>query len=473
MAHDRYFEKKEFKDKLNQYENARKQEKFVYLESDDLTDIAEYYEANGNVDQATETLSYALSIFPGATQPLVFRARIALVYAKDIALADSFAEQITDKQDLSYHYIKAEIMIADGREEDANAYLHEKLETIDNEDRPDFVLDVSTLFADYSLMEKAQEWLELSDEPELADYKELQGRIAFGNGNYEESEHIYNQLLDEYPYSNHYWNSLASVQYTHSRINDSIESSEFSIAIDPEDDEAILNKANGLFALGNYEEALKYYIRYSTLRPKEVIGYLFQGNAYMNMEKFGEAMDAYTKALAIAKDNSPQLIEIYQELAFTESRLDHLDKALYYVDKAYELAESEKNELLILKGYLLLEHDLTKEAYSCFLKAMAASRNSASIVLRIAVCFYDCGHLKTAYRIFKYLLHTDKRENEDEGYAYMAACCKMMEKQDEYLEYLKTACERNPHEARMVFSDSFPPGIDPIDYYDYASKHTI
>lgn len=50
-------------------------------------------------------------------------------------------------------------------------------------------------------------------------------------------------------------------------IQESITSSEFSIAINPDDEEAILNKANGLFFLGNVDEAMKYYKTVGYIAP--------------------------------------------------------------------------------------------------------------------------------------------------------------------------------------------------------------
>ena len=40
---ERYFQGKEFRDALARYENALRQGQSVYMEADELTDIAEYY----------------------------------------------------------------------------------------------------------------------------------------------------------------------------------------------------------------------------------------------------------------------------------------------------------------------------------------------------------------------------------------------------------------------------------------------
>ena len=72
------------------------------------------------------------------------------------------------------------------------------------------------------------------------------------------------------------------------RINDSITSSEYSIAINPNDEEALLNKANGLFSLGNFKEALKFYERFHQLCPDEGAATMFIGNCLLNIGKTEE-----------------------------------------------------------------------------------------------------------------------------------------------------------------------------------------
>jgi hypothetical protein len=53
----------------------------------------------------------------------------------------------------------------------------------------------------------------------------------------------------------------------------------------------------------------------------------------------------------------------------------------------------------------------------------------------------------------------------------MALCCNDLKKDDEFLYYLKKACECNPEEAKAVLGEFFPEDMAPKDYYDYALKH--
>ena len=83
--------------------------------------------------------------------PLVFKARIALIDEKNIEKARYYASLINDEYDIDCLYLKAEIMIAEDKPEEANSFLRNAMDNIDEDDVPDFVLDVATIFIDYGL----------------------------------------------------------------------------------------------------------------------------------------------------------------------------------------------------------------------------------------------------------------------------------------------------------------------------------
>ncbi|MCR5076953.1 MAG: hypothetical protein K6A82_02825 [Prevotella sp.] len=310
---DIYYHSDKFKQLLRNYEELRKGNISEFPDPEELTDVAEYFHALGKEEKALEAADYAVHMYPTATAPLAFKARMALLIDDNPQLADEIAETIIDKTDLDYLYLKAEIMIANDKVKEADVFLQGQYDTaIDHDDREDFILDVAALFADYEETDYAEKWLARSTMTSENDYKELQARILKSHGKYEESETIFNELLDTDPYSGPYWNQLAQSQFLRNDIQDSITSSEYSIAINPDDDEAVLNKANGLFTLGNYEESLKYYQRYKRLCHNAdlsvidvTIGhiYLFQGKAL-------EAQQHYQLALSESRDKSLTLIHI-------------------------------------------------------------------------------------------------------------------------------------------------------------------
>ena len=313
---DEYFDSEEFRNLLDGYEESVKSGHPVFMDADDLADIADYYHFMGANQDADETIDYALSLYPNATLPNVFRAREALT-AGDIDKAKECVEQIENKEDPEYQYMQAELLIAQDKVEEADQFLREYFSTIPPDEYQDFVMDVSNIYNDYGLNDKAYEWMMRTKGDDSNDFKELMARTLFGLGKYKDSERIFNELLDKNPYSTRYWNALASAQFMNEDISNAITSSEYAIAIDPKNPEGLLSKANGLYQLGNYDEAILYYNRYlEVAQPDDIV---------------------------------PQ---IYQELALCHSSLHHLDEALAYINKI-QGSNSDPTDMLVMKGHIL------------------------------------------------------------------------------------------------------------------------
>lgn len=458
--------RQELEENIQKYEEAERKGEPVYMEPDELTDVAEYYYDNGRIEKAIQTLSYAIQLFPNSTMPLVFRARIALLDEKSPKLATEFAEQVGDKTDLEYLYLKAEIMIEEGHADEADKYLKETFDTIFEDDKPDYILDVATLFADYNQFALAEKWLSISEDEDLADYKELKGRIATAQGDYSESERIFTKLLDEDPFSNHFWNRLASSQMMQNRMKDAIASSEFSIAINPKDEEAIINKANSLFCLAQFDEALEYYKRYTELRPNSYLGHMNQGNTLLNLNRPEEAIGQYKKAERLISKDDEDVVELYQEIAFALSALGRVSEAIEYAQKAELCPNADKAEILVLKGHIYLEHGNIEKSREYYEEAIKLADSANRAIKLVAVSIYDCGYYKLAGKLFRMIVKSaDNSQNE--GYAYLASCCQYLGKEREFRKYLKKACELNPTETKLVFSPYFPADIEAKDYYNY------
>jgi hypothetical protein len=85
------------------------------------------------------------------------------------------------------------------------------------------------------------------------------------------------------------------------------------------------------------------------------------------------------------------------------------------------------------------------------------------------VSLYDNKYVDGAYQMFKKYFVIAPADNT-EGYAYMALCCYDLKKNKEFLQYLKTACEVNPKECKLVLRHLFPEDVAPEDYYQYIGK---
>ena len=460
-----YFDSEDFREILNKYEESAKSGHPIYMDADDLADIADYYQYNGHPEEAETAIDLALSYNPQAVGPLLYKAREALTL-RDYDTAREYASRIQAADALESLFLKGEILISEGKEEEADALYRQYMkEEVMTDELMDYVYDVANIFSEYGLHDKSFEWMCRSRGDNSDEFKELMARTLFGLGKYKDSERIFNELLDHDPYSTRYWNALASVQFMQEDYNSAITSSEYAIAIDPNDAESLLSKANSLYNLENFETALSYFQKYSEKMPNDEFGFLHQGTCLINLSRFEDAISVLEKAEEVASPESQYMADIFQELAFAYSELHQPDTAIYYLDKTDNL-DCDHINTQIIRGHVYLANKRQKEAESTFRKALVDSGNSPKVMLRIIVSLYDNQYLRSSYMLLKnFFKYMD--DDWKDGYAYMALCCLDMKKDDEFLHYLKLACEKNPKEARTVLGSYFPKGTEPKDYYDY------
>ena len=472
---DEYFDSDEFRELLAEYETAVNTGQPVFMDADELAEIADYYQMTEHPEEAEAAIKLALSLSPGAIAPLTYRIHEAL-YNGDTERAWQLLDQIVEKDEPDYIYDRGEILIVEGRIQEADDYFREEFKKVPAEEYQDYVIDIANIYSDYGQSDKAMEWMNRARHEDTPEFKEIMARTLFGLGKYKDSEKLFNELIDTDPFQKRYWNALASVQFMNEDYSNAIQSSEYAIAIDPKDPDGLIAKANGLYRLNNFEEARKYYQRYREQVPDDEFAILHEGTCLINIGLTDDAIELLEHGADVARKNgagnmaelSRYLPDIYQELAFAHSEQGNTEKALLYLDETDKL-DCDHVQIMVIKGHVYLAAGRIKEAEEMFRKAVVNSDNATQTLLRVIVSLYDNKYLEATYKmLLRFFQIAD--ENNNEGYAYMALCCHDLKRYDEYLKYLKKACETNPKECRMVLGHLFPNDIDPEKYYDYVKN---
>lgn len=461
---DDYFRSRTFKQMLEEFERNEQEGIPNVISSDDYTDIAEFYYDKGDVKRASHIVDAAAEMYPGASAPLLFKARMELIDCGDAEHAEQIAELIEDKTDIDYFYLKAELMLARGQTAEAEVYLEERYTEIDNDDKESFLIDVATLFINYNETEISERWIARCTERDTNEYKELCARLATAHEDHKTSIRLYKELLDEDPYSTEYWNALASAQILTNDPEASVSSSEYSLAIDPDNALGIFNMANGLVNMGNYEEALKYYIRYTKKCPPDEEVEMLMGLCFFLLKKYEEAAQHLKKALEMSEPKSSNVIEIRRFLAWSLSKTERTDDAFAELDLFVE-SGGDSHEAFVWRCCFLQEAGYEDEAEALFLNALENSECDVDIFIETTKVLYESEQPLAAYRLFSLLFkHLPELRK---GRASFAACCNNIGLWDEFVDNVRQATEYEPEEACKVLGSLFPDGMKPSEYYNY------
>ena len=142
---------KELQEMAEQYEAAKAENRTIYLDADDLADLADWYAVHHKYAMATEVVEYGLGIHPDNTALLVEQAYLFLdtqhkEQAKDIL--ERIAEESSEVK-----VLKANLLLGEGKEEEAEAIL----DSIDDKD--DLANIVDDHLMEISHVIRGEEWL--------------------------------------------------------------------------------------------------------------------------------------------------------------------------------------------------------------------------------------------------------------------------------------------------------------------------
>lgn len=383
---------KELHEMAEAYEQARAKQRSIYLDAEDLADLADWYAVRQKRDIALEVVDYGLRLHPDNSSLLIEKAYLYLDDYDTIT-----AQQIADEVDPSLtetKILKAQIYILDQEEDKATLLL----DTLEDKHDIDTMINVAYMYINVNKYDEALTWLSPgigryeNDEPFLG----VLGDAYYGKGLIEKAEEVYNKLIDLNPYSALYWFGLARCYFDQQKFDKAIEACDYSTLSDEDFAEAYLMKGNSYFFLQNDEKALENFqeaARLGAVSQSFIDTYI--GLNKSSQEQWEEACFYLTKALDEYEDDGlVDLATLYANAAFCLRQIGKKRKSLQYWKKAHA-CEPENTEIYLLEGRMYLGENNYDKAYDCWRYAIHYAPN-ASTWHEIGITCLENGYLEQA-----------------------------------------------------------------------------
>lgn len=491
---NKYINSSEFKKLLARYEAVAEADELVYFDCDDLIDIAEAYHLRGELKKAADAANYCRKLYPKETAPFLFCVRMFLVDYGDVQKAKNLMADFREEDEcLESVYVTAEIMVCEGKIEESEKYLSEKYvkykEKIDNgtlyddaddcdeNDVPDMALDIAVMYCDHACFDIAEKWVKLSEgshEDNALEYYDVWARIYMNRNEHAKAEEALNKILDIDPFNVNAWLMMSDTQFRSVRFADAMQSADYALAIDPEAADAYLSKGNCLYGMNKLEEAENCFEKFKELMPDDPVGDLLLATTYFCNRKVEKAYKYARNVVARIDDLPPQQwVDALRTCATIAAKCADMGLA----EKCCALLQDmgiEDYEVEMVRGSIYMESMEIQMAVACFERAARLSDYDPGIIIRIGIICYDAQAYSYSYR----LLHDTVELTKKDGYttapapslAFLAAVCRKLKKEDEYLYYLDYAAKLMPFDTTSVLADYFPEGTQPSEYLEIEKK---
>ena len=470
---NKYYQSRHFLRLLHRYEKAVRDGHVPYLEADELTDIAEYYMTGKQDDKANQAIQAAIDMHPDAPDPQIFLARQKMFYGQ-LDEARDIIDAITEQDDCEVVYVRAEILIKDGRADEASDYLLGQ--TDEMEDCLDsFLYDCAAIFMDYDQWELAEEWTARLREayPDHPSLPIMEAEIQMGLDNYEEAMPMLQEILEDDPYNSEAWNLLAETYVALEMYPDALEAADYSLAINPQDSNAILMKANAYMRDEQMTSAILHYTQYLEKQPDDLSVQLSLAVCYNSTERFEEALALLGKAEQYAvkmPDREADLSQIFLMRSYALSRQKKFREALKELKRARELSDGQQTwQYDIAEGEVYLQSGQTKQAEDFFTSALSESPEKGETLFNIALAYSSAGYYDSAIDLLNDVWTLYGTQEGKFVVPYLADCYLNKNDMASFLTYLQLAPSCNREATQHLFRDRYP-GVAPEEYYAYAYR---
>lgn len=466
-----YFNDPEFLEYLQQYEQAHENGEPIYMDAEELTDIAEFYMTQNREEEANEAISLALSLHPNSVDPLIFLARQQMFH-DNLDEAIKIANSIPDQNDRETIFLWTELLMRSDKPEEALQLILSKQEEQEKGEEM-FLYDAACIFMDYQFYEIAQQLISMLEEkfPQNTKLRKLKIENLIAQEDYDEAIKLLQNFIDEHPYNTFAWRTMAEAHVEKGDFLEALDNIEYCLAINPTYTQALILKAHCLFHLNHLEQAHQIYHQLQKDDPENGRFYYMDAITMANMDKFEKAKELITKSLKYTPEYDEDRVQVLLHKAFIEGKCHNIIGASAALEEAKRLSNDQVDiEYHLLMGEILLENGKEKEAAEQFEIAYNESKNKQQTLLTMGIAYAETMHYDTALALLQSFTQEYQGKEGVIAIPYLAYCYKKIHDQDNYLKYLRKAVSADREITEFLFAKDYP-SIQPEEYYLYAFKN--
>lgn len=373
--------KKELQELIQRYEQTLAENKSVYFDADQFSDIAEFYDQVGDIEAARDLLEIALKIHPESDSLLLKKAKIH-VYDSEYEEALHLLNIVFSGYDYDLYMVKIECFLQLDRYEDAIDLVSEILDNEENEDFHTVLADLGFLYIEADCFTEAITFFEqsLNIQPNNLDVLSDLSYAYEMQGNFDKAVLYTNQMLDIDSYNYDAWINLGKLYSMQEEYAKAVDAFDFAITINDSDINMIKLRAHCLSLSNRAMEAMLIFKDLLKRDPKDATLYLLLCECYASLELYCEALECLTKYEEIEGET----IELVLKKASLFYQMNKLQQALAIIDQA--LAKYGKQlDLLILSGDIKMASNNSTEAEQDFKTAYSLESDNFEVVDKLAI----------------------------------------------------------------------------------------
>jgi tetratricopeptide (TPR) repeat protein len=410
---------------VSRFEQMAKGKDFFFFDTEEYEDLIDYFLMRNNLKKVKLVLKYALEQYP---YDIRLRVKLAHYYLRNNRIDNAFdiLRKAEDDAPENPDVLMAKALAFSTIRNHKKAIEEYGKALNCTDDHYPILLNMSheyEMLEDYnSAIDCVVKILRMDPENTGALY-ELSYLIT-ASMSFEKGVLIFNEFLDENPYSAVAWVNLGLVYFNLELFEKAVDALDFAIAIDPEYGEAYYHKAIALMSTDDFDTALELLLNSPAYHLDPDAVKLATAECY---EKTGDIQNAISTYLELVGNESFKQAA-YVGLSICYEHLNKLDTALTYARSAYEI-QTDNTEAIFTLASLLQKLGYTEEAINVFKGVADDLTNDPDYFQEFAITYAADGRYEDALDVLNKALifHAKNLEIIYQRIAYLLLCGKRSE----------------------------------------------